>query len=471
MAAIAESQVRYDSAFIGGAWVRVSGGETIDLVDPATERAFATLTLGDAATADAAVDAARAAFTLWAATSTAERAAVLARVRDAVAQRTDEFADLITRDMGCPPKIARAVQVGTPLAVIDGLLGLASTLDEPERIGRSLVVREPVGVVAAITPWNYPLHQVVAKIAPALLAGCTVVLKPSEFAPSAALLLADVLVAAGLPPGVFNIVCGTGPVVGAALSAHPDVDMVSFTGSTDAGRQVAAAAAATVKRVALELGGKSASVLLSDADRPVAVKATVNNALLNSGQTCTAWTRLLVPRGHHDEVAGLAGDQAAAMTSRLGPLASAAQWRRVQGFIDQALHTGLQSVTGGGGRPDGVDTGFYCRPTVFANVPADAVIAREEIFGPVLSIIPYEDEDEAVAIANGTPYGLAGAVWSTDSERALALARRLRTGQVDINGARFNPIAPFGGYRQSGIGRELGRYGLEEFLETKSIQL
>ena len=454
--------MRYDSAFIDGAWSPMSG-ETLTLVDPATEDPFATLTLGSASDVDAAVAAARRAFPGWAA---ADRAPFLRRALELITERRGSFAEAITQDMGCPPKIADVVQVGTPLAVLDGLLSLPAR--EPERIGNSLIVREPVGVVGAITPWNYPLHQVVAKVAPALLAGCTVVLKPSEYAPSAALLLAQVFADAGLPPGVFNLVNGTGPVAGAALSAHPDVDMVSFTGSTKAGRSISASAAGTVKRVALELGGKSASVVLPGADLAKAVKATVNNAFLNSGQTCTAWTRLLVPRDRHDEAAALAGRQASAMATRLGPLASAAQWERVQGYLSSADAT---LVAGGAGRLPGHERGYYAKPTVFAGVTPDAVIAQEEIFGPVLSILPYDDEDDAVAIANGTPYGLAGAVWGPTDDEAVRVAGRLRTGQVDVNGGRFNPLAPFGGYGQSGNGRELGPHGLDEFTEIKSIQL
>jgi aldehyde dehydrogenase (NAD+) len=458
--------LRYDSAFIDGRWVPVAG-DTLTLVDPSTEEPFAELRLAGTAEVDAAVAAARAALPGW---LSADRPAVLRRVREAIEKRRAEFAGHITRDMGCPPKIADIVQVGTPLAVLDGFLSLPEAPEES--IAHSLVVREPIGVVAAITPWNYPLHQVVAKVVPALLAGCTVVLKPSEVAPSAALLLAEVFDGAGLPPGAFNVVVGTGPVVGAALSAHPGVDMVSFTGSTAAGRLVSRAAADTVKRVALELGGKSASVVLPDADLAKAVKATVSNAFLNSGQTCTAWTRLLVHRDQHDAAATLAGEFATAMAGRLGPLASKAQWDRVQGFLTDAGRAGeAVPVTGGPGRLAGQDRGYYCRPTVYARVRPDTTLAQEEIFGPVLSVIPYGDVDEAVEIANGTPYGLAGGVWSADPEQALAVARRMRTGQVDINGARFNPLAPFGGYGQSGIGREMGRFGLDEYLEVKAIQL
>ena len=456
--------MRYDSAFIDGAWTPVSG-PVVALVDPATEVPFADLTLGTASDVDDAVAAARRAFPAWAASS--GRAAILRRAHSLLLERRSSFAEAITQDMGCPPKIADVVQVGTPLAVLDGLLDLP--LAEPQRIGNSLIVREPVGVVAAITPWNYPLHQVVAKVAPALLAGCTVVLKPSENAPSAALLLAELLADAGLPPGVFNLVNGTGPVVGAALAAHPGVDMVSFTGSTRAGRAVSEAAAGTIKRVALELGGKSASVVLPGADLEKAVKATVNNAFLNSGQTCTAWTRLLVPRDLHDEAAALAGKQASGMAARLGPLASAAQWERVQGYLTAASDATL--VAGGPGRLPDHDRGYYAKPTVFAGVSPSSAIAQEEIFGPVLSILAYDDEDDAVAIANGTPYGLAGAVWGPTDDEAVRVAGRLRTGQVDVNGGRFNPLAPFGGYGQSGNGRELGAFGLEEFTEIKSIQL
>jgi aldehyde dehydrogenase (NAD+) len=455
--------LRYDSVFIDGQWQPVSGQETLTLVDPSTEEPFAELRLAGTAEVDAAVAAARKATGAWRA---ADRVAVLRGVREAIEKRRAEFAGLITRDMGCPPKIADLVQVGTPLAVLDGFLSLSEVPDE--NIAHSLVVREPIGVVGAITPWNYPLHQVVAKVAPALLAGCTVVLKPSEVAPSAALLLAEVFDEAGLPPGVFNVVVGTGPVVGAALAAHPGVDMVSFTGSTAAGRLVSRAAADTVKRVALELGGKSASVVLPDADLAKAVKATVSNAFLNSGQTCTAWTRLLVHRDRHEEAARLAGEFATAMADRLGPLASKAQWDRVQGYLNDADAT---LVAGGPGRLESRDRGYYCKPTVYSGVDPSSTLAQEEIFGPVLSVIPYGDTDEAVEIANGTPYGLAGGVWAADNDAALAVARRMRTGQVDINGARFNPLAPFGGYGQSGIGREMGRFGFDEYLEVKAIQL
>ena len=333
-------------------------------------------------------------------------------------------------------------------------------------------------MVGCITPWNYPLHQVVAKVAPAIGAGCTVVLKPSEVAPLTAFVLAEIVDQAGLPAGVFNLVTGTGPVVGEAIAAHPDVDMVSFTGSTRAGKRVSELAAKTVKRVALELGGKSANVILDDADFEKAVKAGVGNCYLNSGQTCSAWTRMLVPKERQDEAIAIAKKAAESFTvgdpvkgeSRLGPLISDVQQKRVRGYIEKGIAEGATLVTGGAEQPPGLDRGYYVKPTVFANVKSDMTIAQDEIFGPVLSILPYEDEDDAVRIANDTIYGLAGGVWSKDPERAKRVAKRMRTGQVDINGGSFNPMAPFGGYKQSGRGRELGKFGLEEYLEVKSLQ-
>jgi aldehyde dehydrogenase (NAD+) len=465
--------------YVGGEWVVSAADGWIAVDNPATEEVIAAVPLGTAEDVARAVSAARCAFPAWSATPVAERARYLEALRDALAATQDELAATITAEMGAPTKVARAVQTGVPLQVLSAYVELAGRVEATETIGNSVVVREPVGVVAAITPWNYPLHQSIAKIAPALLAGCTVVHKPSEVAPLTAYAVAEIADSIGLPPGVYNLVSGTGEVVGEALARHPDVDMVSFTGSTRAGRRVGALASETVKRVALELGGKSANVILDDADITAAVKVGVANCFLNSGQTCTAWTRMLAPDSRYDEIVELAAATAAAYTvgdptdpaTRLGPLASAAQRERVNGYVAEGMRDGGRVVAGAPGADGLPSRGYYVRGTVFADVDPEATIAQEEIFGPVLSIIRYTDEDDAVRIANATQYGLAGAVWSADGERALRVARRLRTGQVDINGARFNPSAPFGGYRQSGIGRELGRHGLEEFQLLKAMQL
>jgi aldehyde dehydrogenase (NAD+) len=456
----------------------VGGPERIEVINPATEQVMGSVPAGGPADVDAAVAAAAAAFPGWSGTGVTERAAIVRRISAGLAARGEELAALITAEMGSPVTFARRVQARLPVSTS---VGIADLLDGgyafSEQIGNSLVVREPVGVVGAITPWNYPLHQVVAKVVPALGAGCTVVLKPSEVAPHSANVLLEILAEAGVPAGVVNLVHGVGPVVGEAIAAHPGVQMISFTGSTAAGRRVCAVAAATVKRVALELGGKSANVVLDDADFGKAVKIGLANAFINGGQTCTAWTRMLVPADRHAEVVELAVAAAARYpvgdptdeTTRIGPMASAAQLTRVRGYIERGIAEGATLACGGAELLDG--PGYYVRPTIFAEVRPDMVIAQEEIFGPVLSILPYADEDEAVSIANATIYGLAGAVFSADRDRAVAVARRLRTGQVDVNGGAFNPVAPFGGYGQSGNGRELGRYGLEEFCELKSIQL
>ncbi|OJF12969.1 aldehyde dehydrogenase family protein [Couchioplanes caeruleus] len=460
-----------DMIYLGGRWVASSSAETIAVENPATEEILGRVPAGTAEDVDRAVAAARAAFDGWAATPMAERGAFLGRLHEALAARAGDIARTVGLELGTPLKIARAVQTGLPLTVLRGYADLAAQPAAEETINNSLVVREPVGVVGAITPWNYPLHQVVAKVAAALAAGCTVVLKPSELTPLVAYLLVDAADEIGLPAGVLNLVPGTGPVVGAAIAAHPHVDMVSFTGSTATGRAISHAAADRIARVALELGGKSANVILEDADVTKAVKVGVANAFLNSGQTCAAWTRMLVHRAHYDAAVELAASAAAGYlagdpfdeTTRLGPLVSAAQRDRVRGFIARAE---ARLVAGGAPVPE---KGYFVAPTIFADVDPDSELAQEEIFGPVLSIIAFSDDDEAVRIANNSRYGLAGGVWG-EPGRARAVASRMRTGAVDINGGAFNPLAPFGGYKQSGFGREFGVHGLNEFQQTKAIQ-
>jgi len=466
------------SNYINGTWTPSAGDAGIDVVNPATATVIDRVPAGHPADVDAAVRAARAAFGGWSATSAAERAQRLDAARQLLDERADSVAATISADMGSPIVFARKVQVGTPLAVLASYVDLLAGYDfGGERMGNALVVREPAGVVGAITPWNYPLHQIVAKVAAALAAGCTVVLKPSEVAPLAAYELADIFHETGLPAGVFNLVSGSGAVTGEAITAHPDVDVVSFTGSARAGRRVAEVAAATVKRVTLELGGKSANVILPDADLATAVKVGVARAFINSGQTCNALTRMLVHSESYDDAVGLAAKNAERYTVgdplaegvRLGPLASQAQRERVLGYIQLGLAEGARAVAGGAEPPPGLEAGSYVRPTVFADVRPEMVIAQEEIFGPVLCVMAYSTEDEAVAIANGPAYGLAAAVWSADQEHAVQIARQLRAGQVEINGGAFNVAAPFGGFGQSGYGRELGVHGLEEFLELKAL--
>jgi aldehyde dehydrogenase (NAD+) len=467
-----------DELFIGGRWVAPADRDLLDVYSASTEEVIARVPAGSAADVDRAVSAARGALDDWSATAPAQRATCLSRIHDGLKARADEIARTISAEVGTPLKMASRIQVGLPQSSFALYAQLAADFPFEEQVGNSRVVRDPVGVVAAITPWNYPLHQIAAKVAPALAAGCTVVLKPSEVAPLNAFILAEIIEAAGLPAGVFNLLSGTGASVGEALVSHPDVDMVSFTGSTRAGRRIAELAAATVKRVALELGGKSASIVLDDADLGAAIKTTLNVCFLNSGQTCNALTRLLVPENRYDEAAQLAVEVAKTFTvgdplqgeAKLGPLVSAAQRERVRGYIRAGIDAGAQLLHGGAEAPAGLTKGYYVMPTVFGRVEPDAVIAQEEIFGPVLSIITYDDEDDAVRIANGTIYGLAAAVWSGDEARAARVARRLRAGQIDINGGSFNLNAPFGGFKQSGRGRELGKYGLEEFLEYKSLQ-
>ncbi len=471
-------QIR-DQLYINGAWVAPHGTRAIDVHAAATEEIIARIPEGDERDAHAGVAAARAAFDGWAATPPANRAALLQKIHEGMKARAEDIGRTIAQEVGMPLKLATRIQAGSPIFTFGMYAKLLGEFKWEERIGNSVVLREPVGVVACITPWNYPLHQIAAKVAAALAAGCTVVLKPSEIAPLNAFILAEIIDSVGLPNGAFNLVTGYGPVVGEALAKHPDVDMVSFTGSTRAGRRVSELAAQTVKRVALELGGKSASIVLDDADLATAVKGTLSACFLNSGQTCSAHTRMLVPESRYAEAAKLAVEEAQKYTvgdpfkddTRLGPLVSAQQRERVRNYIRQGIEDGAQLLVGGPEAPSGLDKGYYAKPTVFGRVNPKSTIAQEEIFGPVLAIITYRDEEEAIRVANDTPYGLAGGVWSKDEAHAMRVARRLRTGQVDINGGPFNMLAPFGGYKQSGHGRELGRYGLEEFLEYKSLQL
>jgi acyl-CoA reductase-like NAD-dependent aldehyde dehydrogenase len=468
----------HDKLYIGGQWVKPASTATLEVTNSSTEEVMARIPDGTPQDVDRAVAAARAAFPAWSQTPVAERAAMLQKLQAGLAARMDEIGMVVAQEVGMPLPMAKQIQAGLPTMVMGSYAKIVSEFTFEEKVGNSIVVREPVGVVGCITPWNYPLHQVVAKVAPAIAAGCTVVLKPSEVAPLTAFILAEVADQAGLPAGVFNLVTGTGPVVGEAIASHPDVDMVSFTGSTRAGKRVSELASKTVKRTALELGGKSPNVILDDADFEKAVKSGVGNCYMNSGQTCSAWTRMLVPKSRHDEAVAIAKKVAESFTvgdpvkgeSRLGPLISEVQQKRVRGYIEKGIAEGATLVTGGAEQPEGLDRGYYVKPTVFANVKNDMTIAQEEIFGPVLSILPYEDEEDAIRIANDTIYGLAGGVWSKDPERAKRVAKRIRTGQVDINGGSFNPMAPFGGYKQSGRGRELGKFGLEEYLEVKSLQ-
>ena len=468
-----------DKLYIGGEWVPASGDAMTDVIDSTTEAVMGRVPRGTAKDVDRAVAAARAAFDAWAATSVAVRADYMQRIADRLKERQDEIGEVIAHEVGMPIRLSQKIQVGQPIVTFGSMPALLADYPFEERIGNSLIVREPVGVVGCITPWNYPLHQIAAKVAPAMAAGCTVVLKPSDVAPLNAFLLADIIHEVGLPAGVFNLVSGPGTVIGEALARHPDVDMISFTGSTGAGRSVSELASKTVKPVALELGGKSANIILDDADLDKAVRDGVGKCFLNSGQTCSALTRMLVPRAKLAEAERIAAEAAQWFVpgdpftkgTRLGPLASAQQRETVRGYIERGEKEGAKLVTGGAEPPEGLEKGYFVRPTVFSEVRPEMTIAQEEIFGPVLVIMPYDDEDDAVRIANDSIYGLAGGVWSDDAAHAQRVARRIRTGQVEINGGQFNMLAPFGGYKQSGHGRELGRYGLDEFLTVKALQL
>jgi aldehyde dehydrogenase (NAD+) len=469
--------VSYDRHYYDGDWQASSGTETIAVISSATEQEVGRVPRGTPEDVDRAVQAARRAFEPWSRLALDERARWLEKLSAAMKTRAPQIAEAISHEVGTALGYSTKVQAEFPIMMIAMNAKFLRGAKLEEELGNSIIYKEPIGVVGCVTPWNYPLHQVVCKIAPALAAGCTVVLKPAEVAPLSAFMLAEAAHEIGLPKGVLNIVGGSGRVVGEAIVAHPDVDMVSFTGSLAAGRRIASVAGDGIKKVTLELGGKSAFVVLDDAPFDKAIPAGVNNCMQNSGQTCSAWTRMLVPRARHDEAVEMAKAQLAKLTlgdpfdknTRLGPLSSANQRDTVLGYIEQGKKEGAALVAGGG-RPSNLPTGFYVEPTIFANVDNRMTIAQEEIFGPVLAVIPYDTDDEAVSIANDSPYGLAGGVWSGTEERALAVAKRLRTGQVDVNGGRFNALAPFGGYKKSGIGREIGPLALDEFFQLKSIQ-
>jgi len=463
--------------YIDGKWVDPQSPNTLDVINPATEEVCGRISIGAAADVDLAVAAATRAFESYSQTSREERIELLEAILAEFAKRHDEVAEAIMEEMGAPWELARDSQAASGPQHIKAAIRALKEYAFEEHNRTTLVIKEPIGVCGLITPWNWPMNQVAVKVAPALAAGCTMVLKPSEIAPFDAMIFAEILDTAGVPAGVFNLVNGDGPGVGTALSQHPDVDMMSFTGSTRAGVLVAQNAAPTVKRVAQELGGKSANILLDDADFEKAVKSGAGDVFENTGQSCDAPSRMLVPKARMDEAAAAAASVAEATVvgdprdekTEVGPLVSNLQWNKVQDLIQKGIDEGATLAAGGTGKPEGIDKGYFARPTVFANVSNDMTIAREEIFGPVLSIIPYEDEDEAVRIANDTPYGLSGYVSSSDLDRARKVAARMRTGMVHINGAWADSASPFGGYKQSGNGREWGAHGIDEFLEVKSI--
>ena len=463
--------------YINGEWVEPSTSATLEVINPATEEPIDSIALGGAADVDQAVAAAKAAFETFSQTSREERVTLLEQIIAAYSARMGDVAQVISQEMGAPLPLANAAQAPAGLGHFMTTLEVLKTFEFEEDIGTSHVVREPAGVCGFITPWNWPINQIACKVAPALAAGCTMVLKPSEVAPFNAILFAEILDEAGVPAGVFNLVNGDGPTVGVALSSHPDVDMMSFTGSTRAGIEVAKNAAPTVKRVAQELGGKSANIILDDADFQAAISRDVFGMCMNSGQSCNAPTRMLVPNARMDEAAAIAKAAAEnvkvgapdAEGTTIGPVVSEVQFNKIQGLIEKGIEEGAKLETGGPGRPDGLNQGYYVRPTVFSHVTNDMTIAREEIFGPVLSLIGYEDDEDAVRIANDTVYGLSGYISSGDPERAKAIARQIRSGNVHLNGAPVDNKAPFGGYKQSGNGREWGSHGFEEFLEVKAI--
>jgi aldehyde dehydrogenase (NAD+) len=469
--------VHHKQFYIDGAWVDPVKPATRSVINPATEEPLYDISLGSEADVDLAVKAARTAFDSFSQTTREERVALLTRIIEVYKSRMKDLGAAVSDEMGAPLSFAERFQAGAGLGHILSTLEVLKSYDFEEPIGTAVVVREPVGVVGMITPWNWPLNQITCKVAPALAAGCTMILKPSEFTPTSALIFAEILHEAGVPKGVFNLVNGLGQTVGAAMSAHPGIDMISFTGSTRAGIDVAQRAATTVKRVTQELGGKSPNIILADADLQKAVSGGVASVFSNSGQSCNAPTRMLVPNEKMEEVIAIARATAEktkagnprAEDTKIGPVVSSIQWDKIQALINKGIEEGATLVAGGPGRPEGCDKGYYVKPTVFANVTKDMTIAREEIFGPVISIMGFKDEDEAVEIANDTSYGLAGYVSAGSVDRARSIARRIRAGNININGVPNERAAPFGGYKQSGNGREWGKFGLEEFLEVKAI--
>ncbi len=469
----------YEKLYINGKWVPATGTDMIDVFNPSTENIIGKIPVGSTSDVDLAVSAARAAFSTWSKSSIEARIDLLNSLSSAIKDRTEDLAQTITSEVGTPIDYSRMAMVGTPRVVTRSYAKILETFEWEEENRNSLITKEPVGVCAFITPWNFPLHQIIGKVAPALAAGCTMVLKPSKEAPLNAFLLAEIIDEIGLPAGVFNLVSGHGSEIGEYLSGHQDVDMVSFTGSTGAGIRVSQAAASTVKRVTLELGGKSANVALNDADPQLIGKRAIGGCYQNSGQTCSALTRLIIPENMRDEVCEVIANRIARYTvgdpldesTRCGPLVSAKQQASVTNYIQIGIDEGATLIAGGVGMPEPLNKGFFVKPTVFADVTPEMTIWKEEIFGPVLVIATYQTEEEALTLANDSIYGLSGGVWSANQERAIAFAKGMRTGQVSVNGGAFNINAPFGGYKMSGNGRELGSHGLDEFLEIKSIQI
>jgi len=471
------SKLQTGKLFIDGQWREPLGAGSHPVINPATEELICEVSEGSAEDVDLAVTAARAAFRSWRNSTAQKRRELLNAIADGMEKRREDLTSAISQTLGCPEHITRWLHVDGPIYAVRYYAERTSEMEKTEKAAHSILFREPVGVCGFITPWNYPLHQFVGKVAPALAAGCTMITKPAEITPLQDFIMAEIIEEAGVPAGVFNLVAGAGSVVGAALSAHPGIDMVSFTGSTRAGVEVAKAAAPTVKRVTQELGGKSPLIITPDADLETAVRWGCEDVFINSGQTCTALTRMLVPAERYDEAVKIAQQVAEGVAmgtgedAFMGPLSSARQREIVRGYIQRGINEGARMVTGGTDAPEGLEKGFYVKPTVFADVHNDMSIAREEIFGPVTCLIPYKDMDEAISIANDTEYGLSSGVWAKDAESAMPLVRRIEAGLCFVNGGEFNYEAPFGGYKRSGNGREFGDAGLGEFIELKSVQL